>query len=333
MSSITTKMNKRLLTVYIVLLVVSCAICVATGMFLKHIEPPTDSSLFGEYIGSSPCGEAIQRMLQIPADAKPDLIEWDLILYQDPRTHSPTKYHLRCNYGHTEQGKPGLSQDIQMIEQSDSWSFNSTEKNILDLKATLSLREVNENILQILNPDHSLMVGHGGWSYTLNRKDRAEPPVDQVSLMFQPELTYPISDPSTGPTVFGIFVGRTPCQGIARVLKIPIHDGTTKAKWRVTLYQDATTHEPTTYKAEGSLFRDHAREGSWSISESKTEPRKTIYSLALLDKPPILLQKGDDGVLFFLDQNQIPLVGNAEFSYTLNRHDPTKTRLEAKEQK
>ena len=29
--------------------------------------------------------------------------------------------------------------------------------------------------------------------------------------------------------------------------------------------------------------------------------------------------KGGDNVLFFLDQNRTPLIGHAEFSYTLNR--------------
>jgi len=33
----------------------------------------------------------------------------------------------------------------------------------------------------------------------------------------------------------------------------------------------------------------------------------------------LLLLKADDNILFFLNQNREPMVGHADFSYTLNR--------------
>jgi hypothetical protein len=36
-------------------------------------------------------------------------------------------------------------------------------------------------------------------------------------------------------------------------------------------------------------------------------------------EPALLLLKADDNILFLLDQNREPMVGHAEFSYTLNR--------------
>jgi len=37
----------------------------------------------------------------------------------------------------------------------------------------------------------------------------------------------------------------------------------------------------------------------------------------------LLLMKGDDHVLFFMDRNLQPLTAHADFSYTLNRRKPS----------
>jgi hypothetical protein len=118
-----------------------------------------------------------------------------------------------------------------------------------------------------------------------------------------------------------VFEGRSPCHGIARELKIPTHAGCIKAKWRVTLYQNEKTSGPTTYKIEGTLQRQNVREGAWNIVRgTKRDPNTTVYQLnASGNEAPLFLLKGDDNVLFFLDQKREPMVGHAEFSYTLNR--------------
>ena len=92
-------------------------------------------------------------------------------------------------------------------------------------------------------------------------------------------------------------------------------------KWRVTLCQNPQTAAPTTYKIEGSLHRANAREGTWSIIRgAKTDPNAIVYRLSPDQaEPALFLLKADDNVLFFLNQNLEPMVGHAEFSYTLNR--------------
>lgn len=72
---------------------------------------------------------------------------------------------------------------------------------------------------------------------------------------------------------------------------------------------------------EGSLFRESPREGKWNITQgSVVDPKATVYQLHATDtQPALLFLKGDDNVLFFLNQNRELLVGHAEFSYTLNR--------------
>jgi hypothetical protein len=279
----------------------------------------------GQFVGSTPCDAAIRRLLEIPADANEELMEWKLTLQQDPKTRMPATFLLRSDYGPTSPGKPGLGKRTGTVELQGRWSIakgtkDNPQAEVYVLNGAVNLFRVSANVLHILTPDRALMVGNGGWSYTLNRASAAEKPGDAARTI---DMTYPIASASTGPVVCGIFEGRSPCQGIAHALGRPEHPGCTKAKWRVTLYQDPMTGAPTTYKVEGTLYRKGAREGKWSIEQGASgDSAAVVYRLAPTETDAaIFLLRGDDHVLFFLDQKRKPLVGHAEFSYTLNRRE------------
>ena len=53
-----------------------------------------------------------------------------------------------------------------------------------------------------------------------NRADLAEKPGDSALALSAPDMSYKISPLATGPTVFGVFEGRSPCHGISRELKL-----------------------------------------------------------------------------------------------------------------
>lgn len=119
----------------------------------------------------------------------------------------------------------------------------------------------------------------------------------------------------------GTFEGRPPCLEIAKQLNIPISSDCIKLKWRLTLYHDAKTHQPTNYTLEGSFFREKVRKGNWAIVQTtKPHAGATVYQLDP-GKPgqSFYFLKGDDNVLFILDENMNFRVGNSDFSYTLNR--------------
>jgi hypothetical protein len=119
-----------------------------------------------------------------------------------------------------------------------------------------------------------------------------------------------------GPSLYGVFEGKTPCLEISRELDIDVTAACTKRKWGLILYQDSITHQPTTYKLDGLGKKN---EGSWHIVQG-TDPKATVYRLDLNEPgSSLFLLKGDDNVLFMLDKNKNFLVGNASFSYTLNR--------------
>jgi hypothetical protein len=301
--------------------------CVSCGM-----NAAAQDAVAAEYIGSTLCGAVPREFLGGLATNTPcHYIMWEIRLLTNQNTGLPTTYNLVANYRIPARTNPNQSEDGPRVASQGTWEILKSEKSapeavVYQLKAdkargSLSLAKVGENLLHLINPDGSLMVGNGGWSYTLNRADHAEKPVDKALANNAPDMSYKISPLATGPGVFGIFEGRSPCHRIARELKLPQHGGCHKVKWRVTLYQNPGTSAPTTYKVEGSLHRQSAREGTWSIIRgAKTDPNATVYQLnPTQTEAALLLLKADDNVLFFLNQNREPMVGHAEFSYTLNR--------------
>ncbi len=315
------------------------ALLLALGSRMTGLNAQTssaDPSVLGVFAGSSPCGDAIRQLLGISSDVPADLVQWKLTLYQDPKTLTPSRYELRYDYGSTAAGKPGLATGVKTSRRQGAWAIGKGIKSnpdavVYELNGAVSLVQVDANVLHVLDPDRSLMIGNGGWSYVLHRAEHAEKPAAAawawVWALFAPEpdMSYRISPLETGPTVFGVFEGRSPCQGIARELQIPVAAACTKVKWRVTLYQNPETLAPTVYKVEGSLHPRGAREGNWShVRGTQKDPDAIVYRLQPAgSESPLLLLKGDDNVLFLLDRNRSPLVGHGEFSYALNRRSAT----------
>ena len=135
-----------------------------------------------------------------------------------------------------------------------------------------------------------------------------------------------------GPTVFGIFQGRPSCAGYARQLKTPIPADCTKLKSELILYRDPANLQATTYtlsvigvgdtiKQDGGSYQRLVLEGKWTIIKGiKSNPDAEVVALKLnKTQTYIYLMKGDENVLFVLDENKEFLVGDEDFSYTLNR--------------
>lgn len=135
-----------------------------------------------------------------------------------------------------------------------------------------------------------------------------------------------------GPSVLGVFEGRPACRGIAEQLKIATDADCAKLKCDLTFYRNPFTSKSTTYtlsisgggdvvKQEGGSYRQKVLEGKWAIVKGiKSNPNADVYRLEV-NKPGtyFYLLKGDENVLFILDENKEFRVGNDEFSYTLNR--------------
>ena len=121
-----------------------------------------------------------------------------------------------------------------------------------------------------------------------------------------------------GSSLMGVFEGRPPCREIAKQLGFPIRSECTKIKWRLTLYHDPLTLQPATYQFLGSYM---PQSGRWKIVKgTKSNPGATVYQLELgKSGRSFYFLKGDENVLFILNEDREFRVGNAQFSYTLNR--------------
>jgi len=123
----------------------------------------------------------------------------------------------------------------------------------------------------------------------------------------------------------GIFEGRTPCHPDLAAINGIDTGGCFRVKFRLVLMQGPNTESPGTfqissiYVGKGDLVYQNS--GTWSIlTGTAANPKAQIFRLALENSQGvILLQKGDENVLFFLDGKKNLLVGDESLSYTLNR--------------
>ena len=139
-----------------------------------------------------------------------------------------------------------------------------------------------------------------------------------LSTSNQPSQVWPGGGIATGKHVYGVFAGRTPCQEFLKELNLPASPECLKRKMNIILYQDSITGKPTTYETKG--MGKWSGKGNWYIlTGTPSDPNATVFQIKLDATTSLFLLKGDDNVLFILDKSKNFLVGNAKFSYTLNR--------------
>lgn len=120
-----------------------------------------------------------------------------------------------------------------------------------------------------------------------------------------------------GSVLLANYEGRTPCNEMMLALDVGSRPECAKRKLWLVLYVDSITCKPSFYKAGGLGIR--SGKGKWSIEKgTPSNPQAVVYRLDM-GVVSWLLLKGDDQVLFVLDKQKNFLVGNAKYSYTLNR--------------
>ena len=238
------------------------------------------------------------------------------------------RWMLKALYQVPLPSNPNAAMDGPQITKQGAFTTSTVQRfggqstvfrlNAGDGGTSLRFAQIGADILNLAADDGSLVAGTPAWSYTLTRADRVEPPVEPVYTASEGSYTVPPRE--TGPQVFGVFGGRSPCGGLARMLELTNASGCVRLKWRVTLLQDPNTHQPTTYKAGSSYTRDREWTGTWRIVRGAAGlPDATVYQLdGDASRGPIFLLRVDD-LVFFLNQQRQPLPGNADLSYTLTK--------------
>lgn len=271
---------KIITTLLSIILLVSCA-----------------SSKETNYTASTPADPLVRTFLGISLTDSIDFIRWKLSL-------ADKKYSLECSYGI---GKPNTNgfYDEKKVVLSGIVKRENNSYVLENGSHVLKLAELNINLLHIVNNDNSLLKGGGGWSYALNNMSPLA--TNQFNVITKQQIFLKDSI---------AFEGRTPC-GVPHIIE-PGKE-CYKLKWYLVLYSNKK-NEPTTYRISGTPYRlEHGgKKGNWKIIGGKEG--RIIYELNdENEKPFIYLLQLDQGVLIFTDANGNLLVGDHDFSYTLNR--------------
>lgn len=269
------------------------------------------------FIGSTPGDESIKTQLGIEANTKIDFIRWDLKLSPE------NSFILNIQYGENQPNTLGFTGGGQSKVYIGNYTIVKKEnKEIYQFKTInlkLSMIRLGNNLFHILTPENKLMVGNGGWSYTLNNK---VPVQKEFKLPNLSEYNKSTQDPIAQV----IYDGRTPCQEFAMEHQMNVSQACFKLKWKLTLNRNPFHFQPTTYsirKVVDNTPKDIT--GTWTIVKgTEVNPDAIIYQLDP-DKPnqTISLLVVDENILYFLHRNQELFIGNGDFSFTLNKRPGT----------
>lgn len=270
------------------------------------------------FVGTSPCTDFVKPKLQIPSGENCDRIKWRVSLFDSG------KYDLTREWGFHIDNRTYLAKGTASF--TGTWKIRkgrSGDPNGVvvqldgDKPNSIGFALFAQNILHLLDPNKNLTAGDSGASYTLSRTQRSA---------FLPNGP---SGPGTDSETIAEtnFSGRSPCREIAQQINHPVDADCFKLKWSINFYRDLQTLTPTTYRLWGTLYRNEARgtetirEGKWKVTKgTKADPNAIVYELDSFGSDgPILLLKADRDVLFFTTKDGSVLVGNEDFSYTLNR--------------
>lgn len=284
------------------------------------INTSTNSEHEIVFVGSTPGDDPVKSMLAIPTETKVDFIRWNIAL-------SPSNtFALDIVFGESQpntlgfknQGEKRSIKGTYSISQKVDKGVNQAVYHLKsgDLPVDMALIKINDNLLHLLNPQHQLMVGNGGWSYSLNRKIPVGTTAQHIAI-----TTAPTKILDTLSQI--VFDGRTPCQEIASDHpEMNARTSCFKLKWKITLKRDSITHLPTTYTIRKVVNNQLGNvSGKWTIIRgTASNPHAVIYQLNP-DKPDEAFSflVADDNVLFWLNKNNEPYIGNEDFSFTLNR--------------
>ena len=113
------------------------------------------------YTASTPASSSVRTFLGISLTDSIDFIRWKLSL-------TDIKYSLECNYGIGKPNTNGFYDGGKKIVLSGITKRGNNYYMLQNGNQVLKLKELNANLLHILNNDNTLMIGNAGWSYALN---------------------------------------------------------------------------------------------------------------------------------------------------------------------
>jgi hypothetical protein len=139
------------------------------------------------------------------------------------------------------------------------------------------------------------------------------------------------------------FVGSTPCGPLSRefIGGLPAEAPCHCITWRLTLFSGGDSGNPATYQlvatygvpppgdpnqlVDGPTVKT---EGSWTLTEgARSNPLAKVYSIQNREKQRVLsLARVSEHLAHFLNEDKSLRIGNAGWSFTLNRSNPNREK-------
>lgn len=284
-----------------------------------QLAPPPAGALV--FVGSTPGDTLVKQLLAIPIETEIDFIRWRLNL--DANSAQTSGFTLQLQYGLSQPNTLGFQHDGQSKTITGHYKIENNPdqgKRVYyftsdNLPHDIAAVELGDNLLHLMGTDKQLLIGNGGWSYTLNRQEPVRS--EKKGLPLHPPAADLLRDTASQL----VFTGRTPSADIAQLCQLTLAAGAFKLKWKITLHKDPVTHEPTFYQMRRIDRRATEMQGKWTILRGTPDnPEAVIYQLDL-EQPDksIYLWAGSEALLFFMDKEGHLLTGNGDFSYTLNK--------------
>jgi hypothetical protein len=239
------------------------------------------------YTGSTPANRVVREFLGIPPGDSVDFIRWSLAI-------TDVNYKLTCNYGIGKPNTDGFIGGGRTIEFGGTCTRTDNIYSLQREGRSLRIIDLNSDLVHLLDNHDNLLVGNGGWSYTLNTVE-----LNQNSQTPRAFFQQAIRDSI-------ILVGRTPCA----VPALPQRGTCYKLKWKFTLYKDGR------YTVQGTSWDHQPVSGKWITQANYAG--QMIYRLDD-GNTTMYLFRVDENIFYFTDSHGKLLVGDRNFSYTLSR--------------
>ncbi len=249
------------------------------------------------FTASTPAGTVVRAFLGISITDSVDFIRWKIILNEN-------KFQVHCNYGISKPNTNGFINGGFFVHITGTARFQFPYWHLYTGTRHLAAVALNKNLLHLLDADNHPLTGNGGWSYTLNNTT----PTAAGNLSWKGASPF-FSDSLD-------VEGRTPCD----IPGIRETGGTCyKLKWHIIFYADAGIQTQGRYNIPTVPFhKNGGRTGRWKMVKDNGE--KITYQLYDINNQVFLrLAPVDNNILLFADANGNLLVGDEDFSYTLNR--------------
>jgi hypothetical protein len=281
-------------------------------LLILQIGLPAQAEQSSFFAASTPCDAELKVHLGLDTSTAIDFIRWQVNLHHQKNEEG--QFELKINYGIGQNNTLGFINGGEHRQFQGKYTIESAAQGpILHLQAPgleLHLLQVHANLLHFIDNHEQLKIGNGGWSYCLNRQ--SDLAAKQGFLASFSSLSLFEKD-----QLQATFDGRTPCAEISNALDLGLSKSCIKLKWRIIFQQSEANSQAGTLVMKRIFRQAEQTNGRWTI-ENKDGRSQIKLQFENTDKTMYLLQAGE-GVLIFLDQQGRPYIGNADFSFGLNR--------------